>query len=735
MKRRIGWFAVGVTALLLGLSGIQPGYADDQLDLTTGLKTVPQGLPLDKYFQAGSSNNNKANVTAGQNPDSPNTQVVELTTGGSQVGSIWSLPDFKFNLNEKQVASMWLNFGSKGYDSSFTPSVLPGDGMALVLQNASDAMAATPNFGTNSPYGETLGVWGVANTGGTDASAIAKTAIQNSWALEFDSYLNQSTALADAKNAASFDADTTGGKLTAPHLAANYPGQPTTYTPVTKTEGGIDIFGHNVGGTTGTYIQMVHKGVIQGSNFKFLSDGAWHHLTLTYTPKSGTTAAKMTYTFNDKDPATGASQPGQTNRMDVDPSIIDPDNTGKATWGFTGATGTYSEANMVAFEQIPNLVNATATADLTANGQAISDGDTVKANAPVNLTYNATYDSGTADWQDIQADLKIPAHLTITKGVVTYGNGESTTLGAADLTAINQGNGVGLKDLSKTNPTAKISLTGTADSVTSTVTVPATVSEFKGSNAIVQATLPGFSITPSTLHLATDQTTLTADGTTAVPVTGTVTDSAGAVTNSHLTIHGTLNDAKLADTSLSTGDAAGKFTVSVPANKLQPGANVLDLTAEDQTTGALSNVGEVVITVGELKFQSVSGTAAYQARLTGSRQLVARDSASDLNIVIQDTRAKGNHWQLTAAATPLMAGSDPLAGRLVYVDGSQQTTLSTAAAPVMTHTDDGDSATTDVTGDWTTNQGLLLDLDGDARQSTATYSSQVTWALINSVAS
>ncbi|HJE87178.1 MAG TPA: hypothetical protein K8U88_06280 [Levilactobacillus hammesii] len=731
--KRIGWLAVGVAALLLGLSGTQTGYASDQLDLTTGLKTVPQGLPLDKYFQAGSSNNNKANVVAGQNADSPNTQVVELTTGGSQVGSIWSLPDFKFNLNEKQVASMWLNFGSKGYDSSYAPQVVPGDGMALVLQNANNPMAATPNFGTNSPYGETLGVWGVANLGTTDTSAVAGTAIQNSWALEFDSYLNQATELANAKSAASFDADTTGGKLTAPHLAANYPGQASTYTPVTKTEGGIDIFGHNVGGTTGTYIQMVHKGVIQGSNFKFLSDGAWHHLTLSYTPKSGSASAKMTYTFNDKNPTTGASQPGQTSSMDVDPSIIDPDNTGKATWGFTGATGIYSEANMVAFEQIPNLVNATATADLTANGKSVSDGGTIKANSPVALTYNASYNSGTADWQGIQAELKLPDHLTITKGTVSYANGDTTTLGAADLAAINQGNGVGLKDLSKANSTAKISLTGTAASVTSSTAVPATVSEFKGSNAIVQATSPSFTITPSTLHLATDQTAISADGTTAVPVTGTVTDSASAVTNSNLTIHGTLNDAKLDDTALSSSDAAGKFSVSVPADKLQPGANVLDLTAEDKTTGALSNIGEVIITVGELKFQSVSGTAQYQAQLTGTSHLVARDSSSDLNIVIQDTRASGNNWQLTAAATPLTAADgDQLAGRLVYVNGTAQTTLGAAAVPVMTHTD-GASTTTDVTGDWAANQGLLLDLDGDAHQSTATYSSQITWALINSV--
>lgn len=735
MKRK-GWLVAGLAALFLGLSGIQPGYASsDKLDIDNGLATVPQGLALNSYFQKGTSSNNDAHVADGTNAASPGTQVVELTTNSGQVGSIWSNEAFKFDLNKKQVASMWLNFGSKGYDDktlTYVPADIPGDGMALVLQNADSPYSATPNFGTNSPYGETLGVWGVANLGTTDTAAVASTAIQNSWALEFDSYINKSTSMANTTGADSFDTDTTGGKLTEPHIAANYPAQSSTYLAKTLSETtGIFPF---ITTKTSSYIQMKHQGVIQGNNFEYLSDGAWHHLTLTYTPKSGTTAAKMTYAFNDKNPTTGASQPGQTNSVDVDPGIIDPQGTGTAYWGFTGATGSYSEASMVAFEQIPNLVNATASADMTANGKTVSDGDKISANSPVTLTYHANYESGSADWQGIKALLKIPDGLTMTKGIVKYGNGDSTTLGAADLDSLSQGNGIDLKDLNGGNQTATITLTGTAADVNSATTAASTVSDFRGSNAIVQATMPGFTVSPSTLHLATDKTAISASGTVDVPVTGTVTDTANAVTNSNLVIHGKLNDdTDLSDTDLATSDAAGHFSVSVPADKLQPGANVLDLTAEDKTTGALSNVGEVVITVGELKFQTISGAARYQAQLTGAQQLVARDSSSDLSIVIQDTRASGNGWQLTAAATPLADDAgNALAGHLVYVNGTQQTALSEAAAPVMRHAADGSDATTNVTGDWTASQGLLLDLDADALQSSATYKSQINWTLINS---
>ncbi|NLR32838.1 L-type lectin family protein [Levilactobacillus tujiorum] len=708
MSRKV-WLVVGALALVWGLGGVQTAHATDGTDLTNGLNTVPQGLELSKYFQPGTSSNNQAHVVDGTNLASPDTQVVELTTGSPQVGSIWSFPSFKFRLNEKQVASMWLNFGSKGVN---TGQGTPGDGMALVLQNAQSPYTATPNFGGHEPYGETLGVWGVANQNNMTTDAVAKTAIQNSWALEFDTFMNQSTTGSDAS---SFDAY----GLYGPHIASNYPAQSGSYTAKSG------------------YILLNHLGAIKGTNNNFLADGMWHHLTLVYTPQSGSTSAKMSYTFNDKNPTTGASQTGKTQSVNIDPAIIDPANTGQAVWGFTGSTGANSEANMVAFEEIPGLVNASATASLAANGKDVTTGDKISAHSPVTLTYNANYESGSETWSDIQANLKIPKGVTITKGTIDYGDNESTTLGAVDIDNINQGKGITLaKGLDQSNSTAKITLKGTVNDVTKSTYVSSTLSSFKGSNAVVQATtIPSFTIVPSTLHLATDQSSISADGTKPVDVTGTVTDTANAVNNSNLVIHGTLNDSTdLDDTDLSTSDAAGKFSVAVPADKLQSGANILDLTAEDKTTGALSNVGEVIITLGELKFKTVTGNVNYQAQLTGAQQLVSRAGSSDLSIVVEDTRTGGNPWYLTATASPLVdKNGNQLAGNLVYVNGNQTTTLSNTAATVLTHAADSSSPTTDVTGDWSAKQGLLLDLDADAMQSKENYTSGINWTLTNSV--
>ncbi|WP_367377012.1 hypothetical protein [Levilactobacillus cerevisiae] len=720
------WLAVGLCVVGLGLvsqSGVTAHAITDAVDIDNALRSVPQGLKLSGFFSPGTPNNNQATVVNGLNSASPNTQVVELTNGGSQVGSIWSNDDFLFNLRKKQVASMWLYFGNKSYGSATANAA--GDGMALVLQNANNPKQATPSFGTGGAIGETLGVWGVATTGKTDMQAVSDTAIQNSWALEFDTYLNNDGSFDNTAKGSSFDLDTTDVTISNPHLAANYPGKPDTYTTHKVKGGTFNLL-------TNYYVTMVHRGLIQGSDFNFLSNGAWHHLTVTYTPKTSTASARMAYNFDDKDPSTGISQPGESNYMDIDTGNIDPNSTGLAYWGFTGATGGNSEGNLVAFEQIPNLVNASATADMTANGKPVTEGANVSANSPVALTYDTKYESGTTDWTAIQAELKIPTGVTISKGNVAYDDGTTTTLGAADIAAINAGKGIPLKTLNSGNATAKISLQGTANNVTSTTTADQSLSRFVGKEAVVQATLPNFNIVPSTLSLQTDQTAITADGSSAVPITGTITDSASTVANANLTVHATLNDGTLADTALATTDAAGKLTVSVPADKLNPGANVLDLTAENTQTGAVSNTGEVIITVGGLDFKTVTGKAVYKAKLSGQQQLVSRDGSSDLAIVIQDSRTKGSQWQLTAAATPLLdTNNTGMNGDLVYVDGNQSTTLSTVAAPVMSHQNDGTNGTTNVTGDWSTGQGLLLNVGSDAIQSTKIYSSDITWTLVD----
>ncbi|MGV8056388.1 hypothetical protein PJN37_29250, partial [Mycobacterium kansasii] len=54
-----------------------------------------------------------------------------------------------------------------------------------------------------------------------------------------------------------------------------------------------------------------------------------------------------------------------TKTVSIDTTKIDPNNTGYARWGFTGSTGTNWENNLVIFEQVPGVVNSSASVTAT----------------------------------------------------------------------------------------------------------------------------------------------------------------------------------------------------------------------------------------------------------------------------------------------------------------------------------------------------------------------------------
>jgi len=281
--------------------------------------------------------------------------------------------------------------------------------MAFVLQNGSTSV--TPDYGTVSA-GETLGVWGVDTAGTNNQPAtVSGKAIPNSWALEFDTYLNNTTTFDGTGQASSFDADTSGGTLANPHIASNYPGDAGSYTMQKKSNGAIFF------PKTRYYATLNHKGVLQGSDFRYLADGNWHHLTIHY---NHTTKA-MTYTFNDKNPDTGVSQTGQSATVTLDPTKF-KSSTGKLRWGFTSSTGYYWEPNLVAFEKIPDLVNADATVTMTdvTKNKPINAGDTINGNDHVKLAYQLDYKSGSTDWEDIVADLDLPTGLIYQSAKIDY---------------------------------------------------------------------------------------------------------------------------------------------------------------------------------------------------------------------------------------------------------------------------------------------------------------------------
>ncbi|MDT6980260.1 lectin-like domain-containing protein [Levilactobacillus zymae] len=384
MKLRWYWgVLLGLSVVLLGLSVVLSGMSTGQAkgkqpynykeDYKKALRTAPQGILVKDIFERGDPQDNQAAVVPVTNDEvKATTEAVMITNDKNQYGTIWSTAANKFKLKHDRVASMWMYFGGNRGAAA--------DGMALVLQNDQRRGNAKSVY-RDHPFGEPLGVWGVDDDKELrDAQGLAKRAIQNSWALEFDTHLNNSDNLRSAGTADSFDIGLKG-----PHIAAAYPGEASSYQQHSGVRYNMDrVF----------YYHLVHQKPIDQLS---LADGQWHHVTLSWQaadPEDPQRALpQMTYTFDDKDPETNVERPGYTRTVPVDPKIIDPTGSGETMWGFTGATGEAAANNLVIFEGVPGLVDISAHTELTnlTTNQVVRDGDRLKNGDRVRLQYQLTY--------------------------------------------------------------------------------------------------------------------------------------------------------------------------------------------------------------------------------------------------------------------------------------------------------------------------------------------------------
>ncbi|KRK90976.1 hypothetical protein FC99_GL002512 [Levilactobacillus koreensis JCM 16448] len=690
---------------LIGLSGVARADADyDQ-----ALKTAPQGISLAQIFTPGTTANNTAAVVATTNPNITGTQAARVNNGKKQFGALWSTEANAFDLDQNQSASMWLYFGNTGKKAA--------DGMALVLQNDDRELAATPTFG-KTVSGETLGVWGVdTDKKQSTPTKVAASAIQNSWALEFDTHLNTSTNYGNTGDADSFDVGLNG-----PHLATNYPGEASSY----EMERAVTYFPIY---SSGYYATQKHEGVISGGN-TFLSNGTWHHLSLDWDANT----QAMTYVFDDKDPATGVVQPGKQVTVDVDVTKIDPLKTGQVRWGFTGATGDSYENNLVVMEEVPGLVDASAKAKLTnqRTSAVVTDGDTLKGRDPFQLDYQLSYVAGKQDWQDVTAHLNLPDQLVYQKVWVTYADGSSQAIDLQGLTD-NQLNVALNRSLSTKNPTATISLTGEAADVKSPVTVSASGSTFSAVNGVVTADTVAFTLNPTLeLHLAS----LSGSGIMVKPNESATMKGLAVVpdgvnlSNSDIQVRPLLNGTALPEFTIPDdgGDnTSGLFTVQIPAEKLRAGENRLTVTASDPY-GNVSNQLKFTITVSrQLTFHTVAEKSSFApTELTGTNQQVKR--TADWQLKVLDTREAGAKWSLQVTGTPFVSTEgQQLAGDVYYHDGTDRTLVS--STPIAIHQGEAadEDQLTDVVDTWADDTGLLLEVSGGTVA--GTYEGTLTWTL------
>jgi len=611
-------------------------------------------------------------------------------------GAIWS-NNRSFDLYKNQRLSMWIYMSA---DSSYWTK--PGEGMAFVLQNDSN--------NEFSGTGEALGVWGAdpeSKDGGL--STIAGKAIQNSWAVEFDTNRNitdPSTTwpptgilgntpnwivgnqapsafdLGDGYGYANFsdNAEVSQG-YAGEHIASGYPGDEGTYSDFTlsgkKKTGELPIIGTPTY-TTGNYhyYKQDHHGLITDSS-KLLTDGFWHHVTLDYTkPAAGSTIGTMEYYLDDKSNSTGApvTVDNKKTKAYIDTKKLSADSTNsKVFWGITGSTGVSTDSefpnndsqdSLVVFEHVPGLIDSSASAtviDEATNSEVGTAG--ISGNSKVKVQYKVNYDSGSDTWESIMAKLRIPKGIQITSGTIQKTNDAVASnvdvSGLSGSATTGQSLNVNVGDLTAANKTATITLEGKTLNDKSYTTSDVT-SNFVGTGEMTSATIKSFKITQQALMLNLDQDKINVNQGNDLDVTGKVVKADNTVlANSKATLHPTLYDAQNTGTALpavtpsdiDTSNPAKGFTYHVAANSLPAGTYQLSIIASDGS-GNYTKPQVVTIVIGNVDFGSSSGDLNYDATISGTGQLVSR-SDPNWSFNINDTVTSGTKWKLYAEATPL----------------------------------------------------------------------------------
>lgn len=740
-----------------------------------GIKDINNWFNIPKYEFGGGANTNTSSIYLPHTGDNGTDQsVVGITNYGSNdaYGAVWSKRDQAnddehnyIDTTKRQTVSMWIFLG--GGPSSTNQNT--GEGMAFVLQNVSDSALNNSNpsqFQNTNPAGvggETMGVWGsyLSGTKNLNSSeAIANRAIQKSWALEFDTHINSLSADGGSDKADSFDTDIykPASANSFNHVASGFPADPATYdTSNLTTIGPVMNHGYPLSGT--------------GRSF-FLTNGAWHHLTINWIPKdsAGNSSgySEVRYQLNDKDPVTGTPQTGFTQTVPINdpnnsnPFGFDSTNPNKLYWGFTGSISgtTRSENNLVIFESIPSIVQGTVTAtvyDKTQDREVAKSYDNsytgiiatptsqdTSVNNKDNLAikYRLSYDSGSQDWNDIISNITLPKHITYSSATISYN--DSTT---PDETIALTGDQTNIthtlsKALTKSgNTSATITVNGVANGGTeSSTTVDPEHASFDGNNLYKDINTPSFTIIqPRNLVLtANSPASQSININTQTSLSGTVAyNPTLTMDTSKITIHRIINgvedsDAPLLST-LDTTSSADTFTYPVKASELKDGSNTVQFYAEDDYHNKSNTISYKVNVVGSLLL-TVANTSHFQS-VQSFPFVRTIPRSDDWKVDITDERAKSSSWTLQADSSPLINQSDTSKkwtnGGIVFVDDEgNRLSLNNETVNVANGTKTtNDAQIFHVGSTWANNKGILL--DQKEYEPKGTYKTTITWTAID----
>ncbi|PFJ11265.1 hypothetical protein COD67_23065, partial [Bacillus cereus] len=299
--------------------------------------------------------------------------IVEITPNTTnQKGGIWSTNINKMDLTKNFTTSMYIYFGNQGANA--------GDGMAFVMHNDARGTDALGNMGSG------LGVYA-----SQDPLSSKTNGVQNSFAVEFDTYVNNS--FSDGY----FDTNVSSGN----HVAWSYPGKVDTYIDYYVFPFNRRTMKHNnVDGNVG----VQYPGI--------LSNDTWRKFTVDWNAATST----ITYQLQ-----------GQS-AVSVRLNVQDVFGSNQVYWGFTGSTGGKFQNNRVTFDQVPGLVEADAKETITKKDNSIVESGT-SVNKGEELTYkiNAKYLSGKQDWKDIILKNVLNGYVSYIPGSMTITTPTGTT--------------------------------------------------------------------------------------------------------------------------------------------------------------------------------------------------------------------------------------------------------------------------------------------------------------------
>ncbi|WP_125764257.1 L-type lectin family protein [Companilactobacillus hulinensis] len=463
-KRRYWVFVLSILLFCISTTRVL-GATPEELD-ELGKAVTPEGLSLKKddmnsYFEYTPSFEdgtlNHSTIKTGLNKKYPSSDAVQLTDDVKQLSSIWSNVDKGNYINTKipQTLSMWLYFGH---------ATNPADGIAFVLQSDPRETKAISTYKGSVVPGETLGVWGPDIDGSQSSTAVvAAGAIQKSWALEFDTFLNRYNKAGEGSYFDyTFNSSISGNQ----HMAFNYPAQTSAYVKE-DIDGGYGYeLNHSNGRKykkfTNYYSAYVYEDdnndIRTNLNLTHSNSGedSWHHLTVNYLPPTdGTNNATLTYSFNDKKidgtpgsmlttekdlPYTNTTNLDLTKVLPTDKNGVIIDN--RLRYGFTGSTGKYASLNMAVFETMPSLVNASSDAkvyNISQGSREIKSGDRVTYdNNLMKFSYNLNYLTGDNELRNVVAKITLPSNIAYAKegiiGNVIYSDGKVEPVPVSEVT-------------------------------------------------------------------------------------------------------------------------------------------------------------------------------------------------------------------------------------------------------------------------------------------------------------